>query len=145
MCAYWRQRGAVGELTPNTISRYHRVFASFVRFTEASRHKSLATVSPQVCLAFVHAPRRGGHSPAESTSRFRLTVIRDAFLALQQAGFARNDPTAGLRVAQPAQRRLPEPLTPDEAARLRAAGRVSPRDHLRPTTVELALAGGSHY
>ncbi len=142
--AYWHLRGEVSQMTPNTVARYERVFASFVRFARASGCDSIATVTSQLCLAFVHAPRQGGHKPASSTSRFRLTVIRDGYLALQRAGMARSDPTSGLRVKPSTQARRPEPLTPPETARLRSAGRLFPRDHQRPTTVELALAGASH-
>jgi site-specific recombinase XerC len=142
--AHWHLRGHDAEMTPSTVARYERVFGSFVRFAAASKCDSLAAVTSPVCLAFVHAPCGGGHQPARSTSRFRLTVIRDGLRALQRAGIASSDPTAGIRVQQSVQARQPEPLTPSEATRLRLVGRVFPRDHMRPATVELALAGGSH-
>jgi integrase len=140
---YWALRMITSEMTPGTAARYGRVFASFQRFVAARGCSALIAVDQQTCRAFVTAPR-GGRPPAPSTSRFRLTVVRNAFVALLLSGVTEIDPTAGLTVAQPAQIREPVPLTPAEAARLRSAGRISPRDHVRPTAVELALAGGSH-
>lgn len=141
--AYWAARVERGEVTPGTAARYARIFASFERFITASGCGGLAAIEPQVCRAFVNAPR-GSQPPAKSTSRLRLAVVRDAYLALRLLNIVPSDPTAGLRVVQPEQARRPIPLTPAEAARLRSAGRMSPRDHIRPATVELALGGGSH-
>jgi integrase len=143
--AYWAQRVRRGEMTPGTAARYQRVFAAFHRFTTASGRNNLREVDTHVCQAFVTAARRGGQPPATSTSRFRLTVVRDAYVALSLAGVATSDPTSGLRVAQTPQNHHTVPLTPLEAHRLRSAGRISPRDHLRPALVELALAGASHF
>ena len=140
---YWVQRVERGEMAAGTAARYARIFASFRRFITARGYDTLAAVDPQTCRTFVNASR-GGQPPAKSTSRLRLTVVREAFLALRLLNVASVDPTAGLRVVQPEQPRHPIPLTPAEAARLRSAGRISPRDHIRPATVELALAGGSH-
>lgn len=140
---YWADRVARGELTPGTADRYRRVLASFRRFAASQGHDSFTTIDPLVCRAFVIASR-AGRPPARSTSRLRLSAIRDAFLALQLADMVAADPTEGLHVGQSNQARIPVPLTPTEALTLRSAGRASPRDQLRPTTVELALAGGSH-
>lgn len=140
---HWQDRVASGGMTPGTASRYGRVFESYVRFLHACG-TCLREVDGRLCRAFVHAPAVGGDRPAESTSRFRLTVVRDAYHGLIEAGLAVNDPTTGLRIAQGPQQRFRAPLSPTEAARLRAAGRLSPRDHLRPAVVELALCGGSH-
>ena len=141
---YWAARVGDDELTAGTYARYERVLASFARFVRASGLESLTAVSVEVCDAFVHAPQRTGLVPAPSTSRFRLTVVRDAYVALRKVGDSTANPTTDLRVAARPQIREPVPLTPAEATRLRFAGRTSPRDYLRPATVELALAGGSH-
>lgn len=141
---YWRHRVAAREMTPGTAARYERVFASFVRFTAAHGLGSLSEVRPDICTRFVRATRRDGGQPAPSTSRFRLTVVRDAYNALAAVEPNIEDPTAALQIGQAPQQRAVVPLTPSEVIRLRAAGRVSPRDHLRPAAVELALAGGTH-
>ncbi len=141
---YWNRRVERAEMTPGTAARYSRVFASFVRFTAATGCANPADADLQLVIAFVRAPRGGGLQPAGSTSRFRLTVVRDAFAALRDAGLVHEDPSAPLSVVHPAMPRVPVPLTPAEISRLRAAGRVSPRDHVRPAAVELALAGGTH-
>jgi integrase len=139
----WRVRLAAGELTPGTEARYERVFSAFLGFIGA-HGVPLARVDPKLCRAFVFALRRGGETPAASTSRFRLTVVRDAFATLTSVDGNYVDPTRELRVVQGAQSRTPAPLTPGEVGRLRSSGRLNPRDHLRPAAVELALAGGSH-
>jgi integrase len=144
VCACWRVRHEKGEMTASTCARYEWVVSSFVRFARASGYGAFPEVNPRVVNAFVYASLVGGITPAPSTSRFRLTVVRDAYAGLAAAGRANIDPTAGLCVASSAQLRRPEPLTPAETVRLRFAGRISPRDHLRPAAVELALAGGSH-
>lgn len=138
---YWASRETAGQMTAGTVARYERVFAAFERFAVAHGCGDLTTVDRQLCARFVYAPQRTGEPPAASSSRFRLTVLRDAYTAL--AGPDAN-PTNGLAVAQPPQARRVVPLFPAEAARLRTAGRISPRDHLRPAAVELALLGGSH-
>jgi integrase len=140
---HWGDRVARQEMTPGTASRYARVFASFVRFAAASG-AALDEVDSPLCRSFIHARMATGVQPASSTCRFRLTVVRDAYRGFVAAGLVGKDPTIGLRVAQDPQHRTPAPLTPQEASRLRAAGRLSPRDYLRPVVVELALAGGSH-
>lgn len=142
--SYWHGRLSAAQMTPGTVSRYERVLASFARFAQANFLSSLTAADMRVCQSFISAPRQGGFEPAASTSRFRLTVIRDAYLGLVLAGFATRDPSVGLRVIQRPQIREIVPLTPVEVGRLRTACRVSPRDHLRPATVELALLGGSH-
>lgn len=144
IAAYWDRRLAAAEMTSGSVARYMRVLSSFAHYTRACRLKSLSDANTGVCKAFILASRSGGQPPAPATSRFRLTVVRDAYLALALSGCAADDPTAGLRVPQIPQVRRSAPLTPVEAARLRSAGRIAPRDHLRPTTVELALLGGSH-
>ena len=142
--AYWEARVSGYGMTAGSCARYQRVLASFVRFVSAHRLESLTEASAGVCSAFVNAPQRTGLRPAPATSRFRLTVVRDAYIALRKAGQSTADPTTDLRVTVRPRLRSPVPLTPSEAARLRSAGRTSPRDYLRPATVELALAGGSH-
>jgi len=141
---YWEQRLKTAEMTAGSVARYMRVVSSFARFAQASGVSSMSDASNGVCKAFIVASRTGGQSPAPATSRFRLTVIRDAYLALALSGRVDDDPTLGLRVPQIPQVRESAPLTPVEAARLRSSGRIAPKDHLRPTTVELALLGGSH-
>jgi len=131
-------------MTPGTAQMYVRIFSYFVRFAAASGFPDVACVDEETCQAFVAATGRRGAPPAPSTSRFRLTVVRDAFKPLQAAGRTKLDPTQGLRVARGPQSRILRPLTPHEVSRLRSAGRQSPRDYLRPSAVELALAGGSH-
>jgi integrase len=140
---HWASRVQAGTMTPGSAARYGRVFAAFGRYVGAHCIR-LHEVDVELCTAFIYAPCRGMRPPAASTSRFRLTVIRDAFAALIAAGALPVDSTATLRVAQVAQERSPVPLSPAEAQRLRAAGRIMPRDHLRPATVELALVGASH-
>lgn len=128
-------------MTLGSAARYERVLAAFIRFATAHNIHDLSEARGALVLRFVHAPRRGGGAPASATSRFRLTVVRDAFCSPSLAG---SDPTTGLRVEQPPQTRISLPLTPTEAFRLRAAGRLAPRDHLRPAAIELALVGGAH-
>lgn len=138
---YWGHRGQTGEMTSGSVARYQRVFAAFNRFATAHGCGEMADVDTQLCRGFVFAAQRSGAPPSASTSRFRLTVLRDAYKAL---GIAAEDPTVELRVVQIPQFRNLVPLTPTEAARLRSSARTSPRDHLRPAAVELALLGGSH-
>lgn len=140
----WKARVDSSEMTAGTAARYVRVFAAFQRFVRAHGLSNLNAVDSALCEAFVYATRPGGHRPAVATARFRLTVIRDALAALGSTDDKFGDPTAGLRVHQVAQKRAVNPLTPGEVARLRTSGRLSPRDHLRPAAVELALVGGSH-
>lgn len=140
---YWQARVRAAEMTVGSAARYGRVFASFQRFV-AAHGRQVHDLDDRLCTAFVYAPCRGAQPPAASTSRFRLTVIRDAFAALIAVGAVQVNPTVGLRVAQVAQSRSPVPLWPIEVKRLRAAGRIMPRDHLRLATVELALVGASH-
>lgn len=131
-------------MTAGTWARYERVLSSFVRFARANGCGSFDEVDGRVLSAFTQASLASGVMPAASTSRFRLTVVRDAYVGLELAGRMSGDPTAGLRIAGSKQVRKPKPLTPAEAARLRSAGRISPRDVLRPAAIELALAGGTH-
>ena len=140
---HWEQRVLAGQMTPGTAGRYVRVFHSFTRYVAASG-SNLAAADVDLCRAFIAASMTGGTRPAAATSRFRLTVARDAYRGLLELGLVDADPTLDLRVDQPLQHRAPAPLIPLEATRLQAAGRLSPRDHLRPAAVELALAGGSH-
>lgn len=142
--AYWNVRTISEAMRPATVARYERVFLAFCRFTSAHGITHLSTVNGHLCAAFVHAPRTGGMPPAASTSRFRLTVVRDAFRGLRQAHIVEFDPTMHLSVRQSPQGRTPVPLLPSEVIRLQSSCRTSPRDHLRPTIVELALAGGTH-
>lgn len=130
-------------MTAGTAARYGRVLGSFGRFITARGFGFLADVDPPTCSAFVYAAR-SGEIPAASTSRLRLTVVREAFLVLGRLDVVSEDPTSGLRVHPAAPARRPAPLTPPEMARLRSAGRMFPRDRLRPATIELALAGASH-
>lgn len=139
---YWARRAESGEMTPGSVARYTRILAAFIRFSAAHGCRSMAEADPALCLAFVFAAQRNGALPSTATSRFRLTVVRDSYLAL--AG-AIEDPTEGLRVPQAPQTRKVVPLVPAEASRLRSSARTSPRDQLRPAAVELALLGGSHH
>jgi site-specific recombinase XerD len=141
---YWSGRMDAGELTPSSEARYRRVMAAYARFVAAHGRTSFALVDTRLVESFVYAVRTGGLPPAPATSRFRLTVVRDAYVGLMNARVCVADPTSGLAVNQVLQMRVPVPLTPPEVVRLRAAGRVSPRDHLRPACVELALAGATH-
>src|SRR3954467_882400 len=100
--AHWSTRGDQDQMTPNTVARYKRVFASFIRYVEASDHTTMTSVDTKLCLGFVGAPLRAATPPAPSTSRFRLTVIRDAYAALALSAGVHIDPTTGLRVDQPA-------------------------------------------
>lgn len=142
--AYWRGRVQSEELTPGTASRYERVFESFVRYVRARGRTSTSGIDRRLCLEFIWAPMAGRKVPSPSTSRFRLTVLRDAFNGLAVAIGSSFDPTVGLTVVQSVQEHRPAPLTPLEVRRLRSAGRLSPRDQVRPSTVELALCGGNH-
>lgn len=134
------RRLADGEMTAASVARYRRVLMAFVRFLTAHGYPDLASADSRVCERFVRAPQATGEPPAASTSRFRLTVVRDAYIALRSAG----NPTDEMCVHQTPQHRRSFPLTPAEAARLRSSGRTSPRDQLRPAAVELALRGASH-
>lgn len=137
---HWTTRMAAHQMSPSSVARYQRVYEAFERFATASGCPDLTGVDEFLCRRFVHAPRADGGAPATSTSRFRLTVIRAAFEVLLDA----DNPTAGMAISQTSQSRSPVPLTPLEAARLRASGRISPKDTLRPAAVELALLGGTH-
>lgn len=128
-------------MTRGSVERYQRVFMAFGRFATAHGCGEMSKVDTHLCREFVFAAQRNGAGPSASTSRFRLTVLRDAYKALAAAV---EDPTDGLRVAQIQQIRKLVPITPVEAARLRSSARTSPRDQLRPAAVELALLGGSH-
>lgn len=138
---HWARRLSRDEIRPGTVARYERVLDSFMRFVHASGATDLTRVDECLCRQFVYAPLPDGTQPAPSSSRFRLTVVRDALTVLSPGA---PDPTARISVAHPPHSRSAVPLTPAEAARLRNSGRISPRDHLRPTVVELALVGGSH-
>src|SRR4051812_13702332 len=83
--AYWRGRQQREEMTANSVARYQRVFASFIRYVAVSGLTSMLFVDPALCRDFIHAPLRGTTPPAPSTSRFRLTVVRDAYVAVASA------------------------------------------------------------
>lgn len=142
--ARWVNRAAHGSLTLSTASRYERVFSSFVRFAMANDAHVLEDLDTRMVCLFVRAPLPGHRPPSTSTSRFRLTVIRDAFDGFVDSALAAENPTAGLCVAQAVSLATPQPLTPDEARRLQAVARLRPADTLRPATVELALLGLTH-
>lgn len=131
-------------MTRGTVSRYERVLGSFVRFAMARGVRTIGRVDARLCLAFAVAPIRGRGTPSASTSRFRLTVVRDACLGWFEAGVIQGDPTIGLRIVQPQRVLCPAPLTPPEVRRLRSSRRVGPRDFRGPAAVELALLGATH-
>jgi integrase len=131
-------------MAPATAQRYGRVFASFARYAQARGLTNLGLIDSSLCNDFVQAPLPRHGVPSQSTARFRLTVVRDAMLGLRALGLLHSDPTHALRVAQAPTAPQPVPLTPLEVRRIRAVGRLTPRDTLRPTAVELALSGASH-
>lgn len=131
-------------MTATTMQRYGRVFASFVRYAQARGLTDYRLIDSRLCDDFAQAPLPGHGRPSPSTSRFRLTVVRDAMRGLRGAGLLDADPTLGLRVAQVHLAPRPVPLIPLEVHRLRTVGRLAPRDTLRPAAVELAIAGASH-
>lgn len=142
--ARWVDRAARGSMTPSSASRYDRVFSSFVRFSRASGAHALEDLDTRLVCRFVRAPLPGRVHPSRSTSRFRLTVIRDAFDGFVDSGLAGENPAAGLRVDRAVSLVAPQPLIPDEVRRLRTVARLRPADTLRPATVELALLGLTH-
>ncbi len=132
-------------MTAGSAARYSRVFESFTRYAAARGvHLGSAAVLPGICRDFVDSALPGRAAPSMSTQRFRLTVVRDAFGVLRQAGVTLSDPTAELRVEWRVGPPVVCPLTPAEAQRLRVAGRARVTDTLRPAVVTVALAGGSH-
>lgn len=141
--AAWDARVASDSMARSSAGRYAQVFGFFGRFLESSGHTHLLGVDTATCRAFIYAGR-SGNNPASATSRLRLTVVRGAFETLKGHGLIAVNPTDGLAVWHPKSVRSLAPLTPAEAMRLRHAGRVNPRDSLRPATVELGLLGASH-
>jgi len=132
-------------MTAGSAARYSRVFESFTRYAAARGvHLGSAAVLPGICRDFVDSALPGRAAPSMSTQRFRLTVVRDAFGVLRQAGVTLSNPTAELRVEWRVGPPVVCPLTPAEAQRLRVAGRAGVTDTLRPAVVTVALAGGSH-
>ena len=144
VCEHLATAAAEGRLRSSSAARYGQVLGAFCRFVEASGAISPESVTPALCRRFVAAPLGGGSPPCTATSRLRLTVIRSAFEVLVSAGAVGADPTTELRVPHQAGERVATPLTPPEATRLVLAGRVSPRDTVRPATTALALLGAAH-
>ncbi len=140
----WSGRVRVDELTTGSADRYLRVFESFTRYAKARGVLGSDAVLPATCSDFVDAALVRHVAPSTSTRRFRLTVIRDAFLVLMEADLASSDPTRDLHVKWRVAQRAVCPLTPAEGRRVCIAGRTRPTDTLRPAVVVLALAGGSH-
>ena len=131
-------------MTLGTVARYERVLKSFARFAGARGVLNVEGVDGRLCIDFALAPMSGRGAPAPSTSRFRLTVVRDACVGWLAEGAIAVDPTVGLRIAQPRSAHRPVPLTPPEVRRLRFSSRVSPRDVRGPSATELALLGATH-
>ncbi len=144
VAARWSARVHLREMTPGSADRYLRVFESFTRYATARGVLGSDAVMPATCSDFVDAALVRHMAPSTSTRRFRLTVIRDAFLALMDADLALSDPTRDLHVKWRVAQRAVCPLTPAEGRRVCIAGRTRPTDTLRPAVVALALAGGSH-
>jgi integrase len=74
----------------------------------------------------------------------RLAALRSAFDALIAAEAAVENRAANVQVGRSPSDVVPHPLTPIEVERLRVAGRLNPRDTLRPACAALALTGATH-
>ncbi len=140
----WANRLQQGTMAPGTAARYRRIFDAFCRYAVANGVPDEGGVSADLCQRFVAAPTRNDRPSAGSTGRVRLAAIRNAFDVLVEAGLVSENPTLGVRVAWESTVASPCPLTPAEAQRLLAAGRLFSTDTLRPACVALALAGAAH-
>ena len=142
--AAWGTPACARRMTASSVSRYRRLFASFLTYAEARGARGVHDLTRRLCAQFIGAPLAGRGQPSPATSRLRQTVLRAAFAELARAGMVSEDPTVSLTVESPVVAVRPVPLTPAEVMRLRTAARMRPVDTLRPATVELALAGLSH-
>lgn len=131
-------------MSRGTAARYGRVLEAFGRYAAARGVAAAGDVTPELCERFCGAPSLDGRGPAASTSGVRLAALRSAFDALIEAGLFTVNPASGIRVDRAASASRPCPLTPVEVDRLRAGGKLNPRDTLRPACVALALAGATH-
>lgn len=136
-------RAQAGEIRAGTAERYAQIFNGFWRYAVASDVFAPRDVTAELCERFLAAPT-GGRYPLASTRAVRLAALRDAFDGFVETGLAVENPTANLRVSRGTALAKPCPLTPEEAVRLRLAGKLSSNDTLRPAAVALAIAGASH-
>lgn len=140
----WTSRVQRGDMSPSTASRYARVFEAFARYAVASGVTHPGAATAELCLRFATAPTRSDRSSTGSTGRVRLAAVRDAFECLVEAGVISENPSSTARIARLSTAALPCPLTPAEAQRLLATGRLFSTDTLRPACGALALAGATH-
>lgn len=131
-------------MAPGTAARYTRVFETFCRYAVAVGVTDVGGTTSELCRRFCAAPLRGERSPTGSTGAVRLAALRDAFAGLVQTGLVSQNPTQGLRVDRKPTVAVPCPLTPPEAQRMLAVGRLFSTDTLRPACVALALTGATH-
>lgn len=131
-------------MVAGTAARYMRILEAFCRYASASGVADAGGATAELCQRFAAAPTRSDRSPSGSTGRVRLAAIRDAFEGLVEAGLVSENPTRSLRIDRMPSAALPCPLTPAEAQRLLAAGRLISTDTLRPACAALALAGATH-
>lgn len=147
----WAGRRAAGLLTERTEALYVRHLDTFLRYAAAGGVHDTDGVTLKLIAGWVNAPisavspgsrARAGAPASSATRRGRQGALRQAVTFWAHRGWI--DPALiPVRIIHKDPPRLPCPVTPAEAARLRMAGQQSPADTLLPALVAMALAGAS--
>ena len=148
----WGGRREAGLLTERTEALYVRHLDTFLRYAAAAGGvHDVDGVTAKLIAGWVNAPisavspgsrARGGQPASSATRRSRQGALRQAVTVWADLGWVAAD-LIPARIIHKDPPRLPCPVTPAEAARLRMAGQQSPADTLLPALVAMALAGAS--
>lgn len=147
----WSRALASGELSPSTMAVYSRLLINFGRFAAAHGTWAVSDVGPSLCNDWIHAPHRRPTAQsslaldqpvAAATSRLRQSALRGAATTWLSRGLIASAPVPPLVFTRSAPG-LPQPLTPSEARKLRAQGRLGTGDTFHPAVVAAALSGAS--
>ncbi len=113
-------------LATNTLKSYRRDLGRYLEFLRSREIESLEAISDQTVRDFLVGLREGGpeHPPLGAASAGRTVVaVRGFHKFAVKDGFARLDPSSGVKPPVPA-KRLPKALSVDEVTRLLEAASV---------------------
>lgn len=113
-------------LAANTLKSYRRDLDRYLEFLRSRHIENLDAVDDQLVRDFLAGLREGGpdHPPLSAASAGRTVVaVRGFHKFAVKDGFARLDPSAGVKPPVPA-KRLPKALSVDEVTRLLEAASV---------------------
>ena len=147
----WLAERQAGSLTAGTTQGYTKNLKAFYGYAQAHGVYFLNDVDGRLCRDWIDAPLSAAsqrsrsptrHLASGSTRRGRQSALRRAAKLWLELGMLVVNPVPD-EVIRRERVVKPHPLTPPEVAHLRLAGRVGPRDTLRPAMVEAGLAGAS--